>query len=241
MKLKNTALMIGAVAMAAMMQTAQAAFTDNLFDLAHNNGSLTIGDKTFSGFGWTASFPDASELYAQAAGLTVTASIVNGIYYLDFTGGIAVNNLAGNATLLGDLNLKYTVTVNDPSQRIWMIDQNYTPNGLPVAGNQIIIGETVKNNQGVIKGQSTLTLNPADFSDPPAEFGDNLYITPGEQQLFVVKDILIAAAAGQLVGLSDVEQSFHQVPEPTTVIAGALLLLPLGASTLRILRRNRMV
>jgi hypothetical protein len=30
------------------------------------------------------------------------------------------------------------------------------------------------------------------------------------------------------------------VPEPTTVIAGALLLLPFGASTLRILRRKRM-
>ncbi|MGH7951702.1 MAG: hypothetical protein ACREFE_07255 [Limisphaerales bacterium] len=29
------------------------------------------------------------------------------------------------------------------------------------------------------------------------------------------------------------------VPEPTTVLAGALLLLPFGASTLRILRRNR--
>ena len=35
-------------------------------------------------------------------------------------------------------------------------------------------------------------------------------------------------------GLSDVP-----VPEPTTVIAGALLLLPFGASTLRMLRRNR--
>jgi len=29
------------------------------------------------------------------------------------------------------------------------------------------------------------------------------------------------------------------VPEPTTVIAGALLLLPFGASTLRVLRKNR--
>jgi hypothetical protein len=29
------------------------------------------------------------------------------------------------------------------------------------------------------------------------------------------------------------------VPEPTTVVAGALLLLPFGASTLRILRKNR--
>jgi hypothetical protein len=31
------------------------------------------------------------------------------------------------------------------------------------------------------------------------------------------------------------------VPEPTTLIAGALMLLPFGASTLRILRRNRAV
>jgi hypothetical protein len=29
------------------------------------------------------------------------------------------------------------------------------------------------------------------------------------------------------------------VPEPTTMIAGALLLLPFGASTLRLLRKNR--
>ena len=32
---------------------------------------------------------------------------------------------------------------------------------------------------------------------------------------------------------------FTAVPEPTTMIAGALLLLPFGASTLRVLRKNR--
>jgi hypothetical protein len=35
------------------------------------------------------------------------------------------------------------------------------------------------------------------------------------------------------------EISVNPVPETTTVIAGMLLLLPLGASTLRILRQNR--
>jgi hypothetical protein len=30
------------------------------------------------------------------------------------------------------------------------------------------------------------------------------------------------------------------VPEATTIIAGALLLLPLGASTLRVLRKQRL-
>jgi hypothetical protein len=33
-------------------------------------------------------------------------------------------------------------------------------------------------------------------------------------------------------------QDFTSVPEPTTMIAGALLVLPFGASTLRILRKN---
>ena len=42
---------------------------------------------------------------------------------------------------------------------------------------------------------------------------------------------------------TDVPEYWHgitlAVPEPTTMIAGALLLLPFGASTLRILRKNR--
>jgi hypothetical protein len=39
------------------------------------------------------------------------------------------------------------------------------------------------------------------------------------------------------IGLDNVVVS--AVPEPTTMIAGALLLLPFGASTLRILRKKR--
>jgi hypothetical protein len=39
-------------------------------------------------------------------------------------------------------------------------------------------------------------------------------------------------------GTSLDEPSFPSVPEPTTVLAGALLLLPFGASTIRILRRK---
>jgi hypothetical protein len=172
-----------------------------------NGETLTIGDKTFSNFSWQASLTDASELNVDAAGLTVSAFIgSDGVYYLDFAGGITVNNLQGNSDLLGNLKLTYTVTANPGS--INMIDQQYTPNGTPGSG-QIIIGETAKNNQGITVGNSTLTLNPTDLSDPQAEAGDNLNFT-GESQLFVVKSILIAADAGNSVGLSDVRQSFHQ-------------------------------
>jgi PEP-CTERM motif len=206
---------------------AQSNSTNNLANLISTGGTLTIGDKTFSNFGIFASGADASELAADASGLNVTASIAGGIYYLDWSGLIGVNNLFGTSPLLGDLQLKYTVTVTGPNV-ISMIDQNYTPNALP-AGGQIIIGETAKNILGAIVGNSTLTLNPTDLSDPAPEPGDNLNINPGEQQLFVTKDIFIAAATGQFVGLSDVEQSFHQVaavPEPASV---KLILFGLAA------------
>jgi hypothetical protein len=239
MKIKN-AMAIAVISVTAMLQTSQAAFTDSLGHLVSSGGTLSIGDKTFSNFSWFASGVPiaAADLNGQAAGLQVTASVSGGVYYLDYSGLIAVNNLGGATPLLGDLQLRYTVTASPGS--ITMIDQNYTPNATPGTG-QIIIGETVRNSANVIVGNSTLTLNPLDLSDPVAEPGDNLIINPGEHQLNVIKDILIGASPFQLVGLSDVQQSFHQtaVPEPTTVIAGALLLLPFGASTLRSLRKNR--
>jgi len=44
--------------------------------------------------------------------------------------------------------------------------------------------------------------------------------------------------APSYVGIADVEVT-DPVPEPTTMIAGALLLLPIGASTLRMLRKRQ--
>jgi hypothetical protein len=235
MKLRNSVIVIAAVAMGAMLQTAQASI--KLGDLVSSGGSITYGDKTFSNFSWQNS---DGLLNSQAANLIVTASVgLNGAYYLDFGGGISLNNRLGTSDLIADLKLVYTVTVNNPGNTIVAIDQDYTGNGIPSQG-QVSIGETVKNPLGIIVGLSSLTLDPWDPSDPKAELGDVLNF-PGEQKLTVVKDIQIDAFAGTpLFGLSDVEQSFHQVPEPTTMLAGALLLLPLGASTLRIMRRNRM-
>jgi PEP-CTERM motif len=199
--------------------------------LIADHGSITIGDKTFSNFAFA-----STDLSTDANDLEVSASIENGIYYLDWSGPIDVNNLTGTSPEQGDVKLSYTVTA-DPGS-IVMIDQDYTPNALPVPGNQIIIGETVKNDAGVIVGNSTLTLTPTDLSDPAPEAGDNLILAGGPyQQLSVVKDITIYAAADQAVGLSDVEQSFHQeIPEPST---WALLLGGVGLLGFMVLRRNR--
>jgi hypothetical protein len=244
MKIRKTLTTVAlGAAMAVLMQvqTAQASFA-SLASLITPGATLTVGDKTFSGFSWFASGDNATvinTLNAEAAGLLVTASSAGGVYFLDFAGQITVNNIAGSAYLQGDLQLRYTVTVNSGPAVIDMIDQQYTPNALP-AGNQIIIGETAVGLTA--HANSTLTLNPSDIIDPLPEAGDNLLLVPGQTQLAVLKDILIAAAPGNIVGLSDVQQSFHQtsaVPEPTTVVASLLLLLPLGASTVKILRNRK--
>jgi hypothetical protein len=52
---------------------------------------------------------------------------------------------------------------------------------------------------------------------------------------------LEADKAGSSIGESDITVDVAAVPEPSTILAGALLLLPFGASALRKLRKNRAV
>jgi hypothetical protein len=236
--IRNKLIAIFAVTtMAAMIQTAQAAFTDTLADLVANNGSLSVGDKTFSGFSYLAT--DLTGF--NASKIIVTASQVGDNYFLTWGGKITLGSL-GPAS--ADLLLGYTVTAQPG--KIVAIDQNYTGSaqnsvGLS-AGTFLAVDENVYvPGSAVAIGHSHLSA--FDLSDPFAEPGDILTIKPAQHILNVTKDIGfdIADPNGGFITISQIEQSFDQVPEPTTMIAGALLLLPFGASTLRILRRNRMV
>ena len=214
-------MITAALAMAAMIQTAQGSIT--LADLAAG-GSISIGDKTFSGFGYT----DSGLTGFDPANITVAASIDSqGVYFLTWSGSIGtLNNLA-------DLKLTYAVTAS--AGLINMIDQGYDGSGT------IKVDETVSTSSGGVPIVGQSHLSAYDMSDPPAEANDLLNIVPPESTLYVTKDIALSTISlTDFATISQVEQSFHQVPEPTTVLAGALLLLPLGASTLRILRRNRL-
>jgi hypothetical protein len=70
------------------------------------------------------------------------------------------------------------------------------------------------------------------------DLGDLKGFTPNS---FTGAYVLRAPAGAQDMTLlgTGLPTNYQPVPEPTTLIAGALLLLPFGASTLRILRRNR--
>ena len=234
MKLRNTVIVVAAVAMAATIQTTQAAFTDSLADLTSATGtynSLSIGDKTFSDFSYLASALTGF----NAANVTVTASVdAGGVYFLTWSGNVAA--LASLTPTTGDLLLNYRVSAS--AGVIAKIDQGYTGSGI------VSVVETVSPSSGGVPITSTIVLPLTGVLNPNSE--DNIPVVPPSATLYVTKDIGLAVLpngsfASDLATISQVEQSFHQVavPEPTTVIAGVLLMLPLGVSTLRILRRNR--
>jgi len=229
MKLLNKLSIVAALAMAAMTQTAQASMTLAAFDAG---GTLTAGGLTFTGGGPFA----GNESGLTGFNVSVDAYVSGGVVYLSWANNIA---LAGNAPASADLILQYTVSGGP----VAMIDQSYSGSG---QGGYLSVAETVATGGfgGTAVASSTLG-EPGDISDPPENqfdiTGDNLYVSPPQSLLYVTKDISLdlTATDGGLITISAVTQSFHAVPEPTTVIAGVLLMLPLGASTLRILRRNR--
>ena len=217
--------------MAAMIQPAQANFTDTLADLIANNGSLTIGDKTFTGF----SAVESGLISYNPNNITVTASEVNGNYLLTWAGNFSLLS-GGPGPASAELLLGYTVTASGGA--IDAIDQNYTGSAQPQPGTSLSVTETatVPGGNGTIIASSYLnqTITSTSFTAVGA------ILNPNESILTITKDIIFETSDGGLITVSQIVQSFDQVPEPTTMIAGALLLLPLGASTLRILRRNRM-
>jgi hypothetical protein len=208
--------------MLAFSYGAGAATTDNLQDLVDTGGSLSIGDKVFSNFDYFASGLTSFD----ASQIRVTASFSNGVYYLTWAGNMS---LVSGGTAAADLLLNYTVTATNGL--ISMIDQSYTGSAQPAGGSFLSIDETVKNTNGVVVANSHLQAD--DLSDPFAETGDNLNIDPAQQTLNVTKDIGFGVVNGGFVTISQVSQSFHQVPETSTTMMLVLGTAFLGMVTYR--------
>lgn len=191
-------------------------YTDTLADLINPNGnhnSLTVDDKTFSQFGIVGSGLTSFD----PANIIVTAYVNNGIDYLTWQGNIS---FTGGGPSTADLLLNYVVSASAGS--INMIDQAYTGTA---SGNGLLgITETVATGSfgGTVVGDSQ--LSNLDLSDPPAEMNDLLNIVPPQTLLYVTKDIVLAIPNTSLtvVSVSQVTQSFHQVPEPGPVLLGSL-------------------
>jgi hypothetical protein len=226
-KLLITVLLASGMAALMQVQIAQATSTDNLADLVGTGGTLTIDDKTFSGF----SFLESGLSGFNASSIFVTASVDpsdSTVDFLTFTGNM---QLAGTSFSTADLLLGYTVTASAGS--IIMIDQRYTGG---VFNGGVIINETA-TSASAPTAHSQLTIS--DVSDPnaypghPGDFDtgelDLLSVNPGQTKLNVTKDLAFVIVGGDpgtvsQASVSLVQQSFHQVAVPEPASVGCFLL-----------------
>ncbi len=220
--MKKLSSILLAITISAWASLAQAQTTDNLQNLANNNGSLTIGDKTFSDFSFLAN----GLTNFNASQIQVTVSIESGTYFLTLGGNISL--VAGGLST-ADFLLNYDVSASNGV--ISMIDQSYTGSAQPMGGAFLSIDETVRNrsNQNFVVGNSHLQGD--DLSDPAAEAGDNLNLSMPSSNLSITTGINLAVVNGGQVSISELRQSFHQtaIPEPGTT---AMLILGVGAVAL---------
>lgn len=109
---------------------------------------------------------------------------------------------------------------------------------LDAAALQVAIWETLGNGQPTGNGLPGYTVSDgAALGDHPDATTISVF---NQAQIYLNALPSLAATADLEAIVSPTGQSYViAVPEPTTILAGALLALPFGASLLRILRRNR--
>jgi hypothetical protein len=223
MKLQKTAVLAAAMAMLMQVQVVHAQITNfgtsaTLAQLTGiPGGYLTIGDKTFSGFSFTAD----NLTSFSAAGITVVATELSpSDYLLTWNGNISIVS-GGPAT--GDLELNYTVAASDGL--IFAIDQGYTGTVDAPGGGFLTVTENAYTPGSVVAAASSdLNQNIAGTSFTAI----GAILSPAQPILNVTKDIGFAAVAGGFITISQVEQSFEQVTVPEPASFG-LMLLGFGA------------
>jgi hypothetical protein len=105
------------------------------------------------------------------------------------------------------------------------------PSGVAAAALQVAIWEVEGDGQALGNGNPGYTVTESDGAG----------VSPLAAAMLGALNSGSLIAEAPLIGLvsPDGQSYVVAVPEPTTIISGVLMLLPFGASTLRILRKNR--
>ena len=162
---------------------------------------------------------------APSAGTQVGSSLVSPYSNSEDTGTFTSAVYKGNSFGANDLSFVYTVvaTVGDVG--------SITVNGFSGLVNAL-------NVTGTPDMASTVSYNTSGF----LKFTWNTPTTAG-QTVQVIVDTSLTYFGGSVGSVQDGQTSnvptLAPVPEPTTVVAGALMLLPFGIGALRSLRKDR--
>jgi len=194
---------------------------DTLAALIEGGGSLTVGDKVFSNFGYqgnSGDFPDPSNITVNPIPPGGTDSFGNfGIRF----GLAGQDNPDGIAT---DFLLTYTVTNLGTTPLITDVhlSSNLSIAGTPATGDHpfgtIVESISAPGVGRVAQVNNSVTTSTTSLSAVAS------FIPPGPYQtLTITKDVQLFSTPGAIATVSFIDQSFSQVPEP-----GSLALLGLG-------------
>lgn len=209
---------------------------------ASSNNCLVIGDKEFFNFQFTPDAQNPSAVASNAISVTTVGDgTQNNLYGIDFGSQLgSLNNLSGVPSSL--LSLAYNISYSVAATGGFLVsDLHQLINGSALTTNanlnpssSITASEVATDHAGSgSTANSTVSINPNVFQEPPAQVGDNLILNVAGVPTPVVRadisqNIRLNAGGGDKVTLSLIEQRFSQVPEPRT----NALLLGLGLAAL---------
>jgi hypothetical protein len=235
MRLGRMGLMAAAVV--GLLGAANAAKAVTLADLIASNGTVVSGDKIFSNFNYTST---ANSSMPSAAGVTVTATSLNGNVGILFTGNFSAINGEHD-----DASIFYTVTIAPAFQSTFKITDIHLDTDI----------QSVGVNGGTSTGTITETITGSVPPGAAGQFAQNFNIVgntnrqissppftlpgSGYTSLTIEKDIALSAAVGNTETVSIISQTFSQtssVPVPAAAWMGMSTLAGMGG--LGVLRRR---
>ncbi len=213
---KKTEILMNFTVLTVVMATTTCAFTVTLGDpirlsRLENGGMFTVGDKTFSDFSYAAT----EDMPRSDAVNVIPIQDCDGNFGVRFQGGFI--DLPGGSP--SDALITYAVM---PARGREIVDVH-------LAGNMELVGpgiaQVVESFLPTFPNGPTLTIfddgqvqQLIDWADLPRPIGS---------KLFVQKDILLRSDVGGVsASVSFVDQTFSQIPEPSSfvLLAGVVLL-----------------
>lgn len=187
----------------------------SLATLTNSGETLLVGDKLFSDFGISG---------YNASNITVQGIIEYGDDYgIQYQGGFVATD---NSNM--DVHLSYMVNVTNSENLISGANLDF--NGVVVGEAGLAeVTESVYTNMNYLYGQMDV------YATPTSEvLSTNMAINPPQPELDLNKDVINYAIDLSYSSISTINQSFVQVPEPSTIA-----LIGMGLMGLLVVYRRR--